>query len=135
LIDLQKKDLQKIKNLYKRKLLKKQNVFTFADFTGSSEADIEDMFGIDFYLDLVNGEYATDLVKPITSSMLGSTSPRIVPTLGAFFLANPPQSGVQFNHYRPARYFTENAARLANAIPPETLDRFETAFRALNALL
>jgi len=135
LIDLQKKDLQKIENLYKRKLLKKQNVFTFADFTGSSEADIEDMFGIDFYLHLVNDEYATDLVAPITSSMLGSTSPRIVPQLEDFFLANPPKTGAQFNHYRPARYFTENAAKLANAIPPKTLDRFEAAFKALNALL
>jgi len=135
LIDLQKKDQQNIENLYKRKLLKKQNVFTFADFTGSSEADIEDMFGIDFYLTLVNDEYAADIVAPITSSMLGSTSPRIVPQLEDFFLVNSPKTGAQFNHYRPARYFTENAAKLDNAIPPKTLDRFEAAFKALNALL
>ena len=49
LIDFQKKDQQTIENLYKKKLLEKKNVFTFADFTRSSEADIEDMFGIDFY--------------------------------------------------------------------------------------
>src|SRR2546429_7157634 len=32
LIDIQKKDQQLIENLYKKKLLKKKNVLTFADF-------------------------------------------------------------------------------------------------------
>lgn len=135
LIDLQKKDQQSIENLYKRKLLKKQNVLTFADFTGSSEADIEDMLDFNFYLQLVNGEYTSDLVAPITPSMVSSTSPRIVPKMEEFFRANPPKSGSPFNHYRPARYFAENAAKLAGAIPPTVLDRFEAAFKALNALL
>jgi predicted ATP-dependent endonuclease of OLD family len=135
LIDLQKKDQQNIDNLYKRKLLKKQNVLTFADFTRSSETDIEDMFDIDFYLNLVNKEYAADLVAPIRPSMLGSRSPRIVRKLEDFFMANPPKSGAQFNHYRPARYFAENSAKLASAIPSTALDRFEAAFKALNGLL
>lgn len=135
LIDFQKKDQQSIENLYKRKLLKKQNVITFADFTGSSEADIEDMFGIDFYLYLVNEEYGSDLATSIIPGMLSSTTPRIVPKLGEFFRANPPRSGSQFNHYRPARYFAENATKLAGIIPPVVLDRFEAAFKALNTLL
>ena len=108
---------------------------TFADFTASSEADIEDMFGADFYLSLVNSEYAADLVTPIKSNMLSSTTPRMVPKLEGFFQANPPKTGIQFNHYRPARYFAENVTTLSSAIPQIALDRFEAAFKALNALL
>lgn len=135
LLDLQKKDRQGIENLYKKKLLKKQNVLTFSDFTGLSEADIEDMFGVDFYLLLVNGEYATDLATPITPGILNSTTPRLVPKLDEFFRANPPKSGAEFNHYRPARYFVENASKLTASIPSGVLDRFEEAFKALNLLL
>jgi hypothetical protein len=44
LIDFQKKDQQTVENLYKRKLLAKKNVRTFAEFIGTAEADMEDMF-------------------------------------------------------------------------------------------
>ena len=42
LIDYQKKDQQAIDNLCKQNVLKQGRVFTFADFTGTTEADIED---------------------------------------------------------------------------------------------
>ena len=45
-----------IEGLYKRKLLEKSHVITFANFTGTQEADIEDMFDEEYYLALVNGE-------------------------------------------------------------------------------
>lgn len=48
-IDYQKEGQQKIESLYRRKLLKKRSVLTFADYVESSEADIEDMFGSEFY--------------------------------------------------------------------------------------
>ena len=50
LIDFQKKDKQMIDNLFKRKLLQKSNVHTFADYTNTDEADIEDMFEPSFYV-------------------------------------------------------------------------------------
>jgi hypothetical protein len=135
LIDIQEKAIQRIENLYKKKLLKKQNVFTFADFTGQSEADIEDMFGVDFYLTLVNGGHSADLATPITMPMLNPSTPRVVSKLEEFFQTNPLKSGSEFNHYRPARYFSENVTKLTDAIPPEVFDRFEAAFKSLNALL
>jgi hypothetical protein len=76
LIDFQKKDKQTIENLYKKKLLEKRNVRTFAEFTGGSEADIEDMFDSSFYLGLINSEYVTELQKPIATNDLGK-HPRI----------------------------------------------------------
>jgi predicted ATP-dependent endonuclease of OLD family len=135
LIDIQKKDKQQIENLYKKKLLKQNHVLTFADFTNSQEADIEDMFDTDFYLKLVNDEYGSDLNKPITSSILKSQSNRIVQKLDEYFCSTPTKSGSTFNHYRPARYFAENPFKFVGSIPSTTLDRFEAAFRAVNAQL
>lgn len=133
LIDFQKADAQTIENLYKRKLLKKSHVLTFVDFTKKTESDIEDMFDEDFYLQLVNGEFATALTTKLTPGSLTSYSPRILVRLEEYFAAHPLSGGAQFNHYRPARFLAERAPTLP--IPNDTLDRFEAAFKAANALL
>jgi predicted ATP-dependent endonuclease of OLD family len=133
LIDFQKKDQQTIENLYKRKLLAKKNVRTFAEFTNTAEADLEDMFDRQFYLDLVNAEYAAELQKPIGLADLGH-HPRVLVNIEEHLKANPLKTG-GFNHYRPARYFAENIGKLGPMLDAATLNRFEAAFKALNALL
>lgn len=135
LIDLQRKDQQGIENLYSRKLLQKSHVLTFADFTGTAEADIEDMFDVGFYVKLVNAEYASDLSKKPKEADVKTGNPRILVRLKGFFEAHPLKGTTRFNHFRPARYFAENAATLKKAILAMTLDRFEAAFKKLNALL
>ena len=65
LIDIQKKDRQKVENLYKKRLLKKKHVLTFGEFTGRQAADVEDMFDVGFYLKLFNSEFAGVLSAPI----------------------------------------------------------------------
>jgi len=52
----------------------------------------------------------------------------------AFLADNPFRSGA-FGHYRPARYFSENAGAFWPKVSDATKDRFEAAFRHLNALL
>ena len=133
LIDFQKRDQQTIENLYRKKLLAKKHVHTFAQYTGTSEADIEDMFEPQLYLDAVNAEYAKELVKPIKLDDLGK-HPRILLKIEEWMEANPLKTGA-FNHYRPARYFAENIVTLGTKLNKETLNRFETAFKVLNALL
>jgi predicted ATP-dependent endonuclease of OLD family len=135
LIDIQKKDAQLVENLYKRKLLQKKHVLTYADFIGKKEADVEDMFEEAFYLDLVNAEFARDLARPITSADLNSKPPRITARLEKYLEKTPLTGDAQFSHYRPARYLAENAGKLTMKIPKVTLDRFEAAFKALNSLL
>lgn len=135
LIDYQKKDKQTIENLYKKKLLQKKKVLTFADFVSASEADIEDMFEPDFYLRLVNEAYSSELSKPIQQSDLDSNLPRITAQLGKYFDANPLKGKATWNHYRPARYFVDNLGTLEKDVSDSTLDRFEDAFKRLNALL
>jgi hypothetical protein len=134
LIDIQEKDRQQIENLYKRKLLTKQNVLTFADFTGGKEADIEDMFEADFYLELVNGEYKESLPKPLAVADLAAKDPRILVRLQKH-LEQQPLQGETFNHFRPARYLSEHLKTLEGKISDATLERFEKAFVALNKVI
>lgn len=135
LIDIQNKDRQTIENLYKKKLLDKQNVLTFADFTGTNEADIEDMFDPDFYIKLVNAEFKTNLSRTVSKTSLTSKHPRILRRIAEFLVAHPLKQNVNFSHLRPARYLSENIAVLASELSDDSLKRFENAFRHLNNLL
>lgn len=134
LIDYQTSDHQKIEALYKEKLLKKANVLSFADFTKAPEADVEDMFTPEFYIDLVNTEFAAQLPKSIDITQLTSKHPRVLVRIEEYLKQHPLKSG-QFSHFRPARYFSENASQLALSIPAETKNRFNEAFVALNKLI
>jgi predicted ATPase len=134
LIDMQKAHRQSVENLYKLKLLKRTHVHTFADFSGTAEADVEDMFERDFYLALVNAEYAKELKKPLDVKVLGTFGARIVPPIESAFAAGA-AGGLKFNHYRPARYFSEHLATLEPQIVEKVLLRFENAFNTLNALV
>jgi len=130
LIDYQKRHKQAIENLYKRKLLKKKNVITFADFVTGEEADIEDMFEPEFYLKLVNAEFGSS----ITVGDLPSGT-RIVARLEKYLVDNPLPTGTVFSHYRPARYFTENIGTLKSELTEPELGRFNQAFATINELL
>jgi len=135
LIDIQKGHAQMIENLYKRKLLSKSHVLTFADFTAKSEADIEDMFEIDFYLQLVNQEYERHLAQPVSANDLNLGPPRILQSLEGYIADHPLKGAAVFGHYRPARFFVENVASLSPRLSEATLQRFEAAFKKLNSLL
>lgn len=134
LLDFPSSDRALIEDLYKKKLLKKKQVITYGDFVGKNEADVEDMFERDFYVNLVNAEYAKELKKPLDLAALNTKEPRTLRSIEAYLEANPLKSG-SFGHYRPARYFSENAATLWLQVSGATKDRFEAAFNHLNALL
>lgn len=133
LLDFQHKDRQFIENLYQEKLIAKKNVATYAQFVGSNEADLEDMFDRSFYLEMVNREFDAQLSAPIPREIIESKDPRILRVLDGYLTKNPMISG-SFGHYRPARYFLENFAVLWPDVSEKTKSRFEEAFRYLNAL-
>jgi predicted ATPase len=134
LLDIQKNDRDLIEDLYKKKLLEKKQVATYADFTGATEADIEDMLERDFYVRLVNAEFAKQLKKPIDPAALNAKDPRILRAIEEWLEVNPLKSG-RFGHYHPARYFSENVTTLWPKVSDVTKDRFEAAFSRLNGLL
>ncbi len=134
LLDIQASDKAQIEDLYKKKLLKKNQVVTYADFTEKKEADVEDLFDRDFYIGLVNDEFKKQLTKPIKATALNELDPRVIRSLESYLATTPLKSGT-FNHYRPARYFSENITRLWPTIADHTRDRFERIFKQLNALI
>ncbi len=133
LVDFQKSDRQMIENIYKKKLLEKSHVLTYAEFTGKKESDVEDMFSEDFYLELLNQEFSGALPNRVRTDSLKYNSPRIVVRLDEYFNQNPMKQGLTFNHYRPARFFAEKVSNFT--VPDEALDRFEMAFKRINGLL
>jgi len=135
LLDIQNKDKQAIENIYKKKLLKKKQVLTYADFLDQDEADVEDMFDREFYVSLVNGEYQKELAAPIEATDLNDNEPRNVRAVEAYLSDNPLKGKAEFGHYRPARYFVENISDVWGAVPTPTKERFANAFEALNKLL
>ena len=128
LIDCQKNDRQSIEHLYKMKLLEKKGIFTYAQFT---EADVEDMVDPKFYLKLVNGEFGSSVVL----DDLTKEHPRILRRIKHYLENNPLPKDASFNHYRPARYFSDNIDSLADELSEQELDRFQQAFTALNNVL
>lgn len=134
LLDIQNSDRAQIDDLYKKKLLKKKQVATYAEFAETSEADVEDMFERDFYVSLVNAEFAKELKAPVPIGKLNAKEPRTLRAIEAYLGSNPFKSGA-FGHYRPARYFSDNAATLWPEVSNATKDRFEAVFKHLNALL
>ncbi len=131
LIDYQKNSKQSIENLYKKRLIKENNILTFADFVQGDEADIEDMFSPQFYLKLVNEEFGSS----ISEDVLHSGHPRILVRIESYLENSPLANGQRFNHYRPARYFTENIEVLEAELTEGELDHFRDAFAELNRLL
>lgn len=134
LVDVQSSDRESVEALYKKKLISKNKVSTFADFTGKTESDVEDMFDREFYMKLVNLEYTKQLSTKISWTKLNTHAPRILKAVESYLGEFPLKSG-SFGHFRPARYFSENLQSLTADISEETKDRFEAAFKKLNALL
>ena len=133
LIDFQEKDRQAIESMWRRKLIRKKQVLTYADFVEASEADVEDVVGTAFYLELVNSEYAAALGEPIEEKDLKSKHPRITVRLKEYFVEHPLRKGVTFNHYRPARYLAERVGEVT--VPPAILDRFQRICSEVNERL
>ena len=136
LVDAHKNGMQKIENLYEDGIIDEDSVMTYADFIPSkNEADVEDMFTSDFYLDLMNGVHGGS----IKIGDLTNKHPRIICRLKAYFKDHPlpngkshPKTG-NFSHFDPAIYLNHNIADLQ--IPEEVGRQFQDLFSRLNNLL
>ena len=134
LVDAQKKDRQKIENLYKKGFIDEDSVLTYADFTAENEADVEDMFTPKSYLGFVNGVHNTS----IEIEDLLTQHPRIIFRLEEYFKDHPLPNGKsgekgKFSHLEPAIYFRDNFAKFS--ITEGLLLRFQKIFDRLNEVL
>lgn len=125
LVDRHSNGKQKIENLSNGGTIDKDRVLTYADFTESTEADVEDMLTLDFYLELVNSTYGISIKK----ANLPKRS-RIVSRLESYFKTELILDGVSFSHVKPANYLMENIESIT--VPEEVLNRYQKVFDKLN---
>lgn len=138
LSDIANGDKTKVENLKKADILKAGHFFTCADFTGQTEADVEDLFEADLFVEMLNGAYRPPTANLVTTTnlMAANPTPRIVKKAETLFKLMP-ASVVEFDHFCASRWLLENPSVLDVDTPAvnATLDRFETVFKAFNALL
>jgi predicted ATPase len=134
LIDSSTQDVGAVKRLQDNKQLSKNGLVEISEFTGTVDADIEDLFERDFYLTLVNKAYEKELPSPLTPSDVNQKDPRIVRTIETYFKVNNIANG-KFNHYRPAATLLRNQKTFLPKIRQVTRDRAEKLMAKLNGLL
>lgn len=138
LSDIASGDKTKIENLKKADILKAGHFYTCADFCGQTEADVEDLFDPDLFVEMLNGAYKPPADKVVTTATLAAaaTTARIVKKAEALFKLMP-ASVNEFDHFGAARWLLENPAVLDADTPAvaATLDRAEAVFKAINDLL
>lgn len=138
LSDIASGDKTKIENLKKADILKAGHFYTCADFTGQADADVEDLFDPELFVNLLNGAYKPPIASAVTvvNLMGAAATPRVVKKAEALFKLMP-TSVAEFDHFGPARWLLENPAALDEdtAAVNATLDRFEKLFATFNALL
>ncbi len=132
LMDTSTKDRQRIQNLQDNGHLGRGALLQVSEFTGSKEADIEDLFHEDFYLRLVSGAYG--LKKRITAKQLKAKGGRITKRVDQHFADEGLGNG-RLNHYRPAAYFLREQAALLGELDDDTVGRAGAMFQRLNGLL
>jgi predicted ATP-dependent endonuclease of OLD family len=138
LSDIANGDKTKIENLKKSNILKAGHFYTCADFTGQTEADVEDLFEADLFIEMLNGAYKPPAANVVTKAALMAASPtlRIVKKAEALFKLMPAPVA-EFDHFGASRWLLENPSVLDADTPTinATLDRFEAVFKAFNALV
>jgi len=134
LMDVGRGSRQRIENLQTIGLLSTSNIVPISEATMTKEADIEDIFDPQFYVDLVNATYAKDLPTPIALAALPLSSPRITKRIEELFKSAGIAAG-EFSHYRPALHLLAQQANLLAAIDDATIGRASKLFERVNALL
>lgn len=138
LSDIANGDKTKIENLKKADILKAGHYFTCADFTDQGEADVEDLFEADLFVEMLNGAFKPPAANAVTKDGLlaAAPTPRIVKKAEALFKLMP-ATVAEFDHFGASRWMLENPSVLDADTPAvnATLDRFEQVFKTFNQLL
>lgn len=133
--DFASSEKQRVDALVKNGFLKNEKLVLLSEFNGGKDADIEDLFGADFYVELVNQAYEGVLKKPMKVSDLptgGRIVKRIEQHINDNALLGPDR---RFNHYKPAVYLQREMATLAGKIPKTATEAFAAVFARLNGFL
>jgi hypothetical protein len=139
LTDVAKGTKSKLDNFRRSEMLMEGHILSAAEFCKQNEADVEDLIGIDLYVEVVNRAFnlpAERQLSPGIAKANSSNTERLLQGVEAVFRMMPP-SIPDFDHYQPARWLASNDSILSQGgIEVElSLERFECLFAALNRLL
>lgn len=132
LLDFAEGQKSKVRTLRESKLLLAGHVLTADAYAGQAEADIEDVIGREMYVQLVNDCYS--LVEPIGIAKPETAPIRVVKEVEEHFRVVATDA-VEFDHYRPAEFLTQQGAGYKPTGLASALDRFEKLFEDLNGIL
>ena len=125
---------KKVDDLKKHAIIRSESrVLLATDFCDQPEADIEDLFGRNIYLRLVDAAYGVSKTKSLEKALVGTSQSRVVKDVEDYFNVHP-QLGNAFNHFEPARWLLNNPKWLETNKPDLSLafDRFESLFKKIN---
>ena len=133
LTDYHKGLKSKVRSLKESEVLRAGHVFSAEMFVDGDEADIEDLLGRDLYITLINECYSLDESQKLPDVKPTDEPVRVLLEVENHFKTLP----IEFDHYTPAVFLTENTARFRSILPKhdEVLRRFEKLFKDLNELL
>lgn len=134
LIDSSTSDTGAIRRLRDNGRLAASGLIAVSEFTGTADADIEDIFDRDFYLKLVSLAYHSELPTALTTADINTADPRVVRAIEAYFRDNNINGG-RFDHYRPAGVLLQRQAELLPRIGAATIARASQLTSRINALL
>lgn len=129
LMDFAKKDQQIVDNLMKNGFLTGKKVVLYRSFTGGTEADVEDMFGEDTYLELVRRAY-----PEVAGNLKAKDLPKGVRIIGRIVAAFKNLGGGEFNHLKPSKVAARSLGQDIE-LDPQSVERFEKLFEHINRLL
>ncbi len=131
-------DRKRIENIKKSEILQTSHFYTTSDFVSQDTSDVEDIFGADAYIDIINLAYAGDEGIPITKEFLSKVSPqseRIVKMTEGAFRIMP--NARNFDHFFPASWLIEHPSATTKVLKKygDARKRFENLFQTFNSLL
>ena len=121
--------------LYKSGLLERERIVLTSEIAGQNEADIEDFFTHELFVELINRTFRLEAEDRLTVSKLMSADEntgRAVKKAEAYFRLLPDRIPM-FSRYSPALYLLQNPELLEGNEPrvEQTLLAFEDAFRRI----
>jgi predicted ATP-dependent endonuclease of OLD family len=136
LTDYHSGDKAKVKTLRDSDILRAGHVFSADSFTGTAEADVEDLLGRDLYLALVTVCYGLSKKDQFPAAKLAGASDLVAKEASEHMLTVS-TSVPQFDHYAPAAFLVGHWADLKDSLPgvDDALTRFEEFFKQANAVL
>ena len=132
LVDARTRDSGPVRRLVENEQLRNGSLVILSEITGIPDADIEDLFEPDFYVQLVNRAYAQDLVEaPIAVDDLSLDFARITRRLDLLFATRRIANG-RLDRFRPARELLRSQSELMPLLDHATRIRFAALAKRIN---